>query len=60
MENFLRDGVDMQVLSSGTIAGEAHFFDDATTPSKVRSYLDSSKVEFFSIIAITIDNTVFL
>jgi hypothetical protein len=44
MENFLRDGVDLQVMSSGTIAGDAHFFDDATTPSKVRQYLDSSKV----------------
>ncbi len=43
MDKFLRDGVDLQVMSS-TIAGDAHFFDDATTPGKVRQYLDSSKV----------------
>ena len=44
MENFLREGVDLQGMSGRTIAGDAHFFDDATTPAKVRAYLDSGKV----------------
>ena len=48
MENFLRDGVSRigstMNISSGVIAGEAHFFEDATTPAKVRQLLDSNKV----------------
>eukprot|EP01038_Epipyxis_sp_PR26KG_P016913 gene16913-23210_t len=43
MENFLRDGVDLQVLSGRSIGGDAHFFEDTTTPAKVRGYLDSFK-----------------
>lgn len=31
-------------MSGRTIAGDAHFFEDATTPAKVRAYLDSAKV----------------
>jgi hypothetical protein len=34
----------LQGISGRTIAGDAHFFEDATTPSKVRAYLDSTKV----------------
>jgi AP-3 complex subunit beta len=30
-------------MSSRAIGGDAHFFDDSTTPSKVRQYLDSTK-----------------
>ena len=37
-------GVDLQGMSGRTIAGDAHFFEDATTPAKVRAYLDSAKV----------------
>lgn len=37
-------GVDLQGISGRTIAGDAHFFEDATTPAKVRAYLDSTKV----------------
>ena len=47
MESFLRDGVDLRRISGGqsiTIAGDAHFFDDATSPEKVRHYLESLKV----------------
>ena len=44
MESFLREGVDMQGITGRTIAGDAHFFEDATTPAKVRAYLDSTKV----------------
>jgi hypothetical protein len=44
MESFLREGVDLQGMSGRTIAGDAHFFEDATTPTKVRAYLDSAKV----------------
>lgn len=47
MENFLREGVDLSGLGiyrGRTIAGDAHFFDDATTPSMIRNYLASSKV----------------
>ena len=40
MESFLRDGVRPDL---NTIAGDAHFFEDATTPAKVRAYLDSAK-----------------
>ena len=38
------EGVDLQGMSGRTIAGDAHFFEDATTPAKVRAYLDSPKV----------------
>jgi hypothetical protein len=44
--------VDLQGMSGRTIAGDAHFFEDATTPAKVRAYLDSTKVsiEFCTVI----------
>jgi hypothetical protein len=44
MDSFLREGVDLQAISNQTIAGDAHFFEDSTTPAKIRQYLDSSKV----------------
>lgn len=37
-------GIDLQGMSSRTIGGDAHFFDDATSPTKVRQYLDAIKV----------------
>eukprot|EP01041_Mallomonas_annulata_P006874 gene6874-13937_t len=43
MENFLRDSVDLRGISNRTIAGDAHFFDDATSPDKIRQYLESTK-----------------
>jgi hypothetical protein len=43
MESFLREGVDIPGMSSRA-AGDAHFFEDATSPAKVRAYLDSIKV----------------
>ncbi len=42
MENFLQHGVDIQGLS-GRAVGDAHFFDDTTSPEKVRQDLDSIK-----------------
>lgn len=42
MEKFMSEGIDLQSMSRIN-AGDAHFFDDSTTPSKVRSYLDASK-----------------
>ena len=36
--------MDFQAISGRAIAGDAHFFDDATSPAKVRQFLDSSKV----------------
>jgi hypothetical protein len=44
MESFLRDGVDLKGMSGRAIAGDAHFFEDSTSPAKVRQYLDSKKV----------------
>lgn len=44
MEAFLRDNVDLQAISGKALAGDAHFFEDVTTPAKIRSYLDSFKV----------------
>lgn len=45
MENFLREGVDIQGMSGRAMAGgDAHFFEDSTSPNKVRQYLDSIKV----------------
>ena len=45
---FLRDKMEVvgthAMSSGGVLAGDSHFFDDATTPAKVRQYLDSSKV----------------
>lgn len=42
----LRDGVDLQALSGRTLAvgGDAHLFEEAATPGKIRLCLDSSKV----------------
>jgi hypothetical protein len=46
MENFLRDGVDLNMISATAISsvGDAHFFEDATPPIKIRQFLDSNKV----------------
>ena len=50
MENFLRDGVDLNMISATAIStvestvGDAHFFEDSTPPIKIRQFLDSSKV----------------
>ena len=42
MEKFLSEGVDLKTISRiSSAAGDAHYFDDSTTPSKVREYLDS-------------------
>ncbi len=41
---FLRDGVDLQAISGRALAGDAHLFEEATTPAKIRQYLDSTKV----------------
>jgi hypothetical protein len=50
MENFLREGVAMDignaVSSKLNGAGDAHYFEDSTTPAKVRQWLDSIKVGF--------------
>ena len=48
-------GVDLQGISGRTIAGDAHFFEDATTPSKVRAYLDSTKVMIILQMSIAYD-----
>lgn len=46
MENFLRDGVDLNMISQTAMStvGDAHFFEDATPPVKIRQYLDSNQV----------------
>jgi hypothetical protein len=50
MENFLRDGtVDLRGISNRAIAGDAHFFDDSTSPEKIHSFLESSKVKLARI-----------
>ena len=42
MEKFLSEGVDLKTISRiSSAAGDAHYFDDSTTPGKVREYLDS-------------------
>ena len=42
MEKFLSEGVDLKTIGRiSSAAGDAHYFDDSTTPSKVREYLDS-------------------
>mmetsp|Transcript_7924 Transcript_7924/g.17269 ORF Transcript_7924/g.17269 Transcript_7924/m.17269 type:complete len:1163 (-) Transcript_7924:567-4055(-) len=47
MDSFLRNGINLQSMYSGKgipgIAGDAHFFEDITTPAKVRQNLDSSQ-----------------
>eukprot|EP01035_Chromulina_nebulosa_P018023 gene18023-23664_t len=35
--------MDFQSISNRSLAGDAHFFEDATSPAKVRSFLDSTK-----------------
>lgn len=42
MDKILRNGVDLQGLKG--FNGDAHFFEDVTTPAKVREYLDSLQV----------------
>ncbi len=50
MENLLRNGVDLQgMYNAKTINGDAHFFEDVTTPAKVRQYLDSFQVDSISL-----------
>jgi hypothetical protein len=47
MESFLRNGVDLQnMYNIKNFAGDAHFFEDTTTPAKVKEYLDSFQVCF--------------
>lgn len=36
--------MDFQSIGSRALAGDAHFFEDSTSPAKVRSYLESNKV----------------
>ena len=36
--------MNFQGIDPASIAGDAHFFEDTTSPAKVRQYLDSSKV----------------
>jgi hypothetical protein len=36
--------MDFQALGARAIAGDAHFFDDSTSPAKVRQFLESTKV----------------
>jgi hypothetical protein len=55
MENFLREGVDLQGIS-GRVAGDAHFFEDATSPAKVRAYLDSIKVCWSELFVVSVSN----
>ena len=57
MTNFLRDGVDLQALSGTTINGDAHYFDDNTSPAKVRQNLDSIKVRNMLILTVLITIT---
>lgn len=45
---FLRDGVDLQAISGRALAGDAHLFEEATTPAKIRQCLDSTKVSVYS------------
>ncbi len=42
----LRDGVDLQAIGGRTLAvgGDAHLFEEAATPAKIRTCLDSNKV----------------
>lgn len=44
MDGLLRDGVDLQALSGGSLIGDSYFFEETTTPGKIREYLDSFKV----------------
>jgi hypothetical protein len=39
MENVTTTGIS----NVGVLAGDAHFFDDTTTPSKLKEFLDSQK-----------------
>ena len=39
--------MDFQAIGARALAGDAHFFEDSTSPAKVRSYLESSKVIHF-------------
>lgn len=53
MEKILRNGVDFQGIYQGkSFNGDAHFFEDVTTPAKVREYLDSFKVRAQSSFAL--------
>ena len=50
MDSFLRDSVDLAGFAGGAIAGDAHFFEDASSPAKIKAYLDSNQVEHGKII----------
>jgi hypothetical protein len=45
MEKILRNGVDLQSMYNGkSFNGDAHYFEDVTTPASVKTYLDSFQV----------------
>jgi hypothetical protein len=45
MEKILRNSVDLQSMYNGkSFNGDAHYFEDITTPASVRTYLDSFQV----------------
>ena len=52
MENFLRDNVDLTMISQTAMStvGDAHFFEDSTPPIKIRQYLDSNQVSLLRVI----------
>ena len=49
MDSFLREGVDLAGFASQAIAGDAHFFEDALSPAKIKSHLDSNQVSLCDI-----------
>ena len=54
MESFFRNTVDLQNMynnstNSLTTGGDAHFFEDLITPSKIKQYLDSTQVNIIFI-----------
>jgi hypothetical protein len=46
MDTLLRDGVDLGALTGSSFIGDAYFFEETTSPAKIREYLDSFKVSF--------------
>ena len=54
MESFFRNTVDLQNMynnstNSLTTGGDAHYFEDLITPSKIKQYLDSTQVQMIFI-----------
>jgi hypothetical protein len=43
MDTFLKEGVDLAGFASQAIAGDAHFFEDALSPAKIRNHLESNQ-----------------